>query len=148
MLRLQGEEAAATGQVTIGQALRAVALSPAGDRPVDRADAAAVQAAEASAMGQGGGAVIPGGVAAAAQQAAETNATRPPEARGGEHGKAVTLRDVLGGDASAAAVLGDRAVTWVDAERVVAASGREGGGMGEVADALAAAAQMNEGSTL
>lgn len=147
MLRLQGEEAAATGQVTIGQALRAVALSPAGDRPVDRADAAAVQAAEASATGQGGGAVIPGGVAAAAQRAAETNARRPPEARGGEHGKAVTLRDVLG-DASAAAVLGDRAVTWVDAERVAAASGREGGGMGEVADALAAAAQMNEGSTL
>lgn len=144
MLRLQGEEAASTGQVTIGQALRAVALSAAGDRPVDRADAAAVQAAEASATGQGGGAVIPGGVAAAAQRVAETNARRPPEARGGEHGKTVTLRDVLG-DAS---VLGDRAVTWVDAERVAAASGREGGGMGEVADAVAAAAQMNEGSTL
>lgn len=130
------EDAAGTGAVTIGQALRAVVLSPAGDRPLDHADAAAVQALEKSVTGQGGAVAVPGGVAAVAQRAAETN----EEARGhgGEDGKA--------GDASAV-VPGDRAATFVDAEKVAAASStREGGaGMGEVADAVAAAAQMNEG---
>ncbi|KAF8693601.1 hypothetical protein HU200_039006 [Digitaria exilis] len=136
------EEPAAMETLTVGQALRAVALSPAGARPVDRADAAVVEAAEKSATGLG--VVVPGGVADAAHKAAETN----------EHeeaaGEAVTLGDVLG-DATKA-MPGDRAATWVDAEKVAAAmgssAGREGGGMGEVADAMAAAAQINETSTL
>ncbi|EES07058.1 hypothetical protein BDA96_04G208400 [Sorghum bicolor] len=140
------EDAPATGAaVTIpGQALRAAALSPAGDRPVDHADATVVQAAVQRAAGQGG-VVVPGGVAAVAQRAAETN-KRPPdqEARGGEEAKPVALRDVLC-DPSAV-VPGDRAATWLDAEKVAAAySAGEGGGMGEVADAMAAAALMNEG---
>nr|CAB3447059.1 unnamed protein product [Digitaria exilis] len=135
------EEPAAMETLTVGQALRAVAMSPAGARPVDRADAAAVEAAEKSATGLG--VVVPGGVAAAAHKAAETNEHE-------EEAKAVTLRDVLG-DATKA-MPGDRAATWVDAEKVAAAmgssAGREGGGMGEVADAMAAAAQINETSTL
>ncbi|CAN6252107.1 unnamed protein product [Urochloa humidicola] len=132
--------------VTVGQALQAAALSPAGARPVDRADASAVEAAEKSATGLGR--VVPGGVAAAVQQAAETN---EQEAAAEEGKVAVTLRDVLG-KAPKLMQAGDRAATWVDAEKVAAATGgsagMEGGGMGEVADALAAAAQINEGSTL
>ncbi|PAN06742.1 hypothetical protein PAHAL_1G285300 [Panicum hallii] len=133
--REEREEPAATETVTVGQALQAVALSPAGGRPVDRADASAVEAAERSATGLGR--AVPGGVAAAAQRAKEAN----------EHGDAVTtVRDVLGD--AAAVTPGDRAATWVDAEKVAAATGRGGGGMGEVADAVAAAAQINQGSTL
>jgi hypothetical protein len=122
------DEDAATGAVTIGQALRAVALSPAGDRPVDHADAAAVQAAVESATGQGGGVIVPGSVAAVAQRAAETNTTPPEETRGGEEAeKQMTLRDVLG----------DRAATFVDAEKVTAASsGREGGGCADERGAI------------
>ncbi|CAL4887037.1 unnamed protein product [Urochloa decumbens] len=136
----------ATETVTVRQALQAVALSPAGARPVDRADASAVEAAEKSASGMGH--VVPGGIAAAVQQAAETN-----EHDAGEEGtKVVMLRDVLGGDASAVMPGSNKAATWVDAEKVATATGssagRGGGGMGEVADALAAAAQINEGSTL
>ena len=101
---------------------------------MDRAYASAIEAAEESATGLGR--VVPGGVAAAAQRAAAAN----------EHGAAVAVRDVLGG--AAAGTPGDRAATWVDAEKVAAATGRGGGGMGEVADALAAAAQINEGSAL
>ncbi|CAL4968556.1 unnamed protein product [Urochloa decumbens] len=138
---------AATETVTVGQALQAVALSPAGARPVDHADASAVEAVEKSTTGMGH--VAPRGVAAAAQQAAETN-----EHDAGEEGKVVvTLRDVLGGDASAMMMPGsNKAATWVDAEKVAAATGssagRGGGGMGEVADAVAAAAQINEGLML
>ena len=132
--REEEEEPAATEAVTVGQALQAVALSPAGGRPVDRAYASAIEAAEESATGLGR--VVPGGVAAAAQRAAAAN----------EHGAAVAVRDVLGD--AAAGTPGDRAAGWVDAEKVAAATGRGGGGMGEVADALAAAAQINEGSAL
>jgi hypothetical protein len=65
----------------------------------------------------------------------------------------VTLRDVLGDAVAVMAPTGsNRVATWVDAERVAAATGGSsvgsGGGMGEVADAVAAAAQINEGSTL
>ena len=128
------EEPVATEKVTVGQALQAAALSPARGRPVDRAYASAVETAEKSAPGLSR--AVPGGVAAAARRAAVAN----------EHGAAVAVRDVLGG--AAAGTPGDRAATWVDAEKVAAATGRGGGGMGEVADALAAAAQINEGSAL
>jgi len=128
------EEPVATEKVTVGQALQAAALSPAGGRPVDRAYASAVEATEKSAPGLSR--AVPGGVAAAARRAAAAN----------EHGAAVAVRDVLGG--AAAGTPGDRAAGWVDAEKVAAATGSGGGGMGEVADALAAAAQINEGSAL
>lgn len=131
--------------VTIGEALQGVALSPAGDRPVDHADAAAVRAAESRATGQRE--VVPGGVAAAAQRAVEANAEARSE---GEKAEPTTtlIRDVLG---NASAVMpANKAATWEDAMAVAAASAaREGGGnMGEVVDAVAAAAEMNDGRTL
>lgn len=147
---------AATETVTVGQALQAVALSPAGARPVDRVDASAIQAVEKSATGLGR--AVPGGIAAAAHQAAETNegeaaAGARGAAGGGGVERKVTLRDVLGDAVAVMAPTGsNRVATWVDAERVAAATGGSsagsGGGMGEVADAVAAAAQINEGSTL
>ncbi|CAL5057448.1 unnamed protein product [Urochloa decumbens] len=130
---MEESAAAATETVTVGQALQAVALSPAGARPVDRADASAVEAAEKSASGMGH--VVP----------------RLPAGQAGRE-VVVTLRDVLGGDASVVMPGSNKAATWVDAEKVAAATGssagRGGGGMGEVADAVAAAAQINQGSTL
>jgi hypothetical protein len=58
-------------KVTIGEALEATALA-AGDAPVERSDAAAIQAAEARATGLD--ANVPGGLAARAQSAAAANA--------------------------------------------------------------------------
>ncbi|KAM0821757.1 hypothetical protein ACQ4PT_071976 [Festuca glaucescens] len=123
----------ATDAVTIGEALQAAAS----DAPVDLADAAAVQAAETRATGLGR--VVPGGVAAAAQKAAETNMRLDA----GE--EKVRLRDVVG---SATAVLpANKAVTREDARKVAAAAERNarGGGGSDVADAVAAAAEMNRG---
>ncbi|XP_062224466.1 late embryogenesis abundant protein D-34-like [Phragmites australis] len=135
--------AEATDAVTVGEALQAVALTSAGDKPVDFTDASAVQAAEIRATGLGGN--IPGGVAAAAQQAAETNMKL--EARC-EDCK-VRLRDVVG---KAAAVLpANKVATREDAEKVAAATKRNAGrgcagsGKAGVAEAVAEAAAMNEG---
>lgn len=72
--------------VTIGEALEATALSL-GDKPVDRKDAAAIQAAETRATGEFTN--RPGGLAAAAQEAAATNERTLLEA-----GK-VTIADIL-----------------------------------------------------
>ncbi|KAM3271518.1 hypothetical protein ACQJBY_041986 [Aegilops geniculata] len=130
----------ATDAVTIGEALQAAAQTSAGERPVDLADAAAVQVAETRATGLGG--VIPGGVAAAAQKAAETN-MRP----GLAEEEKVRLKDVLG---NAAAVLpANKVATREDAVAVATAANRNapagsGGGGKGVADAVAAAAEMNE----
>ncbi|WVZ74837.1 hypothetical protein U9M48_022963 [Paspalum notatum var. saurae] len=143
------EVAAATDAVTIGEALQAAAQTSAGDRPVGVADAAAVQAAEARATGLCG--TVPGGVAAAAQQAAEAN-MKPPQVEGG--GKArLSLRDVVGDDAAAAALPADKVATREDAEKVAAAAARNAvkgagaaGNKGSgVVEAVAAAADMNEG---
>ncbi|KAL8540785.1 hypothetical protein ACS0TY_002124 [Phlomoides rotata] len=62
------------GEITIGEALEATALT-AGHRPVDYSDAAAIQAAEVRATGRTN--IVPGGVAAAAQSAATRNARLP-----------------------------------------------------------------------
>ncbi|XP_047043470.1 late embryogenesis abundant protein D-34-like [Lolium rigidum] len=126
----------ATDAVTIGEALQAAAS----DAPVDLVDAAAVQAAETRATGLGR--VVPGGVAAAAQKAAETNMRLDA----GE--EKVRLRDVVG---SATAVLpANKAVTREDARKVAAAAERNarGGGGSDVADAVAAAAEMNQGKLM
>jgi hypothetical protein len=61
----------ASGAITIGEALEATVLT-AGQKPVERSDAAAIQAAEVRATGRTS--VVPGGVAAAAQSAATHNA--------------------------------------------------------------------------
>lgn len=58
--------------VTVGEALEAVALKPAGDKPIEQSDAVAIQAAEARATGRGE--VVPEGVGAEAQRAASINA--------------------------------------------------------------------------
>jgi predicted RNA-binding protein len=120
--------------VTIGEALQAAAS----DAPVGLADAAAAEAAETRATGLGR--VVPGGVAAAAQKAAETNMRLDA----GE--EKVRLRDVVG---SATEVMpANKAVTREDARKVAAAAERNarGGGGSDVADAVAAAAKMNQGS--
>uniref|UniRef100_A0ACD5X2P4 Uncharacterized protein n=1 Tax=Avena sativa TaxID=4498 RepID=A0ACD5X2P4_AVESA len=129
----------ATDAVTIGEALQAAAS----DAPVGLADAAAVQAAETRATGLGR--AVPGGVAAAAQKAAETN-MRLGGGVGDAGEEMVQLRDVVG---SATEVLpANKAVTREDARKVAAAAARNaagGGGGSDVADAVAAAAQMNQG---
>ena len=66
-----GAGVAGNTKVTIGEALEATALA-AGDEPVERSDAAAIQAAEARATGLD--ANVPGGLAAQAQSAAAANA--------------------------------------------------------------------------
>lgn len=72
--------------VTIGEALEVTALSL-GDKPVDRKDAAAIQAAETRATGESK--TRPGGLAEAAQEAAATNErTALEEAK-------VTIADIL-----------------------------------------------------
>ncbi|KAL6634070.1 hypothetical protein ACP70R_026741 [Stipagrostis hirtigluma subsp. patula] len=139
--------AEATDAVTIGEAIQAAGLTSAGDKPVDLADAAAVQAAEMRATGLGGN--VPGGVAAAAQRATEANMKL--EARGGgddeaEAGK-VRLRDVVGD--AAAALPANKVATREDAEKVAAAAKRNAGkgscAGGGVVEAVAAAADMNKG---
>jgi hypothetical protein len=142
--------AEATDAVTVGEALQAAAQTSAGDRPVGLADAAAVQAAEMRATGLGGN--VPGGVAAAAQQAAEANMKMGAGQEGGS-GRVVRVRDVLGD--AAAALPADKVATREDAEKVAAAATRnEGkragaavgaGRKGDVVEAVAAAADMNEG---
>ncbi|KAM0863376.1 hypothetical protein ACQ4PT_044626 [Festuca glaucescens] len=127
----------ATDAVTIGEVLQAAAS----DAPVGLADAAAVQAAETRATGLGR--VVPGGVAAAAHKAAETN-MRLGGGVGDTDEEMVRLRDVLG---SATAVLpANKAVTREDARKVAAAAeNAAGGGGSDVADAVAAASEMNKG---
>ncbi|MQM09919.1 hypothetical protein Taro_042800, partial [Colocasia esculenta] len=96
--------------VTVGEALEAAALS-AVNKPVDRRDAAAVQAAEMMATGLSE--TLPGGVAAQAQSAAVWNERTAPASQ------KTTLGDVLT-DATAK-MAADKAVTREDAEKVAAA---------------------------
>ena len=66
----QSKSTLAGEAVTIGEALEAAALS-AGNKPVDKSDVAAIQAAEVRATGLGH--VVAGGVGAEAQSAAAHN---------------------------------------------------------------------------
>jgi hypothetical protein len=142
--------AGGTDAVTIAEAIDAAAqTTPAGDKPVDLADAAAAQAAEMRATGLPGN--VRGGVAARAQQARETNARHASAAEadgGGGENQLVTLRDVVIG-AAAAPMPADKVATREDARMVAAAAarhvGKGDGGGGAIADAVAAAADMNEG---
>ncbi|CAN1285370.1 Late embryogenesis abundant protein 31 [Linum perenne] len=74
------------GDVTIGEALEAAVLT-AGKKPVERSDAAAIQAAEVRATRRT--TIVPGGIAAAAQSAATHNA------RATSDEEKTTLADVL-----------------------------------------------------
>lgn len=130
--------------LTAGDALKAVARSTAGNKPVDFADAAAIQAAEEIMC------TATGTLATKALQAAETN-VKPAEER--SSGVAtVRLRDVLttmGGDEDDDALQGGdgKAVTREDAEKVAAAArssaGKRGAGTGKaVVEAVTAAADI------
>ncbi|CAL5028715.1 unnamed protein product [Urochloa decumbens] len=126
--------------VTIGEALQAVVRSSAGEKPVDFADAAAIQAIVETCGNDEQGKDL----AAAALRAAERNVKPADERSGGE--ATVRLRDVLG---EAKLSGGDKAVTREDAENVAAAArtsaGKRGAGTGKaVVEAVTAAADMNE----
>lgn len=145
-----GGGAAAAGavdntKVTIGEALEATALA-AGDVPVERSDAAAIQAAEARATGLN--ANVPGGLAAQAQAAAAANAGASRD----EDRKA-TLGDVL--DNATAKLVADKPVESADALRVAGAENRNrrqgdaaGARPGGVAASMAAAARLNRGEAV
>lgn len=124
--------------ITIGEALEATALSEAGDKPVEKSDAAAIQAAEVRATGSSQ--IVPGGVAATAQSAATINSRTMDDAN------KTTLGDVLA-DASQK-LPDDQPVKFVDAERVIGAELRNGPDMtvhpSGVATSMAAAAELNK----
>ncbi|GJN10040.1 hypothetical protein PR202_ga28099 [Eleusine coracana subsp. coracana] len=136
------EVAHANKAVTIGDVFQAVARSKAGDKPVDFADAAAIQAAaEICATESGGG--EPRGLVAKALQAAETNVKPADERSGGV--ATVRLNDVLGD----AKLPDDKAVTREDVEKVATAArnnaGKRGAGTGKaVVEGMTIAADMNE----
>ncbi|TVU48311.1 hypothetical protein EJB05_07944, partial [Eragrostis curvula] len=132
----RGSAAADLTKVTIGEALEATALA-AGDVPVERSDAAAIQAAEARATGLN--ANIPGGLAAQAQSAAEAN-----EMVARDEDK-TTLGDVLAD--AATKLVADKPVESSDALKVAGAESRNKGDAtarpGGVAASMAAAARLN-----
>ncbi|CAI0400751.1 unnamed protein product [Linum tenue] len=122
--------------ITVGDALEAAALSV-GDKPVDQADAAAIQAAEVRAIGSNR--IPPGGIAAQAQAAATQNARTM-----GDENK-TTISDVL---SDAATKLGaDKEVTREDAQGVIEAEIRNKPDMrttpGGIGSAMAAAVRVN-----
>ncbi|KAH0634935.1 hypothetical protein KY290_037199 [Solanum tuberosum] len=121
--------------VTVGEALEAVALKPAGDKPIEQSDAAAIQAAEARATGRSE--VVPGGVGAEAQRAASINAQTDDK---------TTLGDVLR-DATSK-LIDDKAVKKEDAEGVVAAEIRNTPDLathpGGVAASITTASNLNK----
>ncbi|KAJ0981690.1 hypothetical protein J5N97_009945 [Dioscorea zingiberensis] len=123
--------------ISIGEALEAAALT-AGDKPVSRSDAAAIQAAEARVIG--GPVSATGGLAAEAQAAAAAN-----ELVMRDEDK-TKLSDVLS-DATLK-LRGDKDATREDAEKVVGAELRNNPAMvthpGGVADTVAAAARLNQ----
>ncbi|CAH1430906.1 unnamed protein product [Lactuca virosa] len=124
------------GFITIGEALEAASRTT-GNKPVERSDAAAIQAAEVRATGSN--LVIPGGLAAQAQSAATLNASTREEDK-------VRLSEVLT-DATVK-LPADKVATREDAEGVLSAERRNNPNLtahpAGVAAAIAAAANLNE----
>ncbi|KNA25394.1 hypothetical protein SOVF_006540, partial [Spinacia oleracea] len=122
--------------ITIGEALQATVLT-AGEKAVDRSDAAAIQAAEVRATGQTN--IMPGGLAATAQSAAQNNAKSTTKGK-------TTIADIL--SEAAAKLPKDRAVTRQDAEGVMGAELRNNPNIstypGGVAASVVAAARINQ----
>ncbi|CAL2280833.1 unnamed protein product [Prunus armeniaca] len=120
--------------ITIGEALEATALS-AGDKPIDRSDAAVIQAAEMKATGRTE--IAPGGVAAMAEYAASVNPRDVNKTK---------LGDVL--EDATQKLPADKVVTREDAKAVIGAEMRNSPTMsttgGGVAESLAAAARLNQ----
>ncbi|KAK4424740.1 Late embryogenesis abundant protein 47 [Sesamum alatum] len=136
-----GSQSEQRGDITIGEALEATALT-AGHRPVDYSDAAAIQAAEVRATGRTN--IVPGGVAAAAQSAATRNARVPRDE------DKTKLGEILS-DASSK-LPSDKPVTRRDAEGVIGAELRNDPNLctrpGGVAASVAAAARLNQTNSL
>ncbi|WJX18615.1 hypothetical protein P8452_08396 [Trifolium repens] len=124
--------------ITIGEALEASGLTPAGDKPLEQSDAAAIQAAEMRATGKNH--TEPGGLGARAQSAATKNTRTMPDLQ------KTTLADVVSG--AREKLGGDKAVTREDAEGVIGAELRNKADMrttpGGVAETVAAAATLNQ----
>ncbi|CAN1271012.1 Late embryogenesis abundant protein 31 [Linum perenne] len=122
--------------ITVGEALEAAALSV-GDKPVDQADAAAIQAAEVRAIQSNR--IPAGGIAAMAQSAANQNARTM-----GDENK-TTIGDILSD--AATKLTGDKEVTREDAQGVIEAEIRNKANLsttpGGVAAAMVAAARVN-----
>ncbi|KAF6140001.1 hypothetical protein GIB67_020392 [Kingdonia uniflora] len=123
--------------ITIGEALEATAIA-AGDRLIDKSDAAAIQAAEMIATGSA--IISPGGVAAEAQSAASGNARMLHDENKTE------LADVL--TDAITKLPADKAVTLEDAEGVMDAELRNNPKMStrtdSVAICMAEAAKVNQ----
>ncbi|KAK4751144.1 hypothetical protein SAY87_004626 [Trapa incisa] len=123
--------------ITIGEALEAAALT-AGQKPVERSDAAAIQAAEVRATGRT--TIIPGGVAATAQSAAIRNARMNSDA------DKAKLADILTDAASK--FPSDKEVTRRDAEGVAGAEMRNDPDLttypAGISASITAAARLNE----
>ncbi|KAK7343596.1 hypothetical protein VNO77_12457 [Canavalia gladiata] len=123
--------------ITIGEALEATAQT-AGEKPVDKSDASAIQAAEVRATGSN--VITPGGLASMAQSAAAFNAECKRDQ------EKVKLADVLTG--ATAKLPADKAATIEDAEGVACAEVRNNPDAtatpGGVAASVAAAARLNE----
>ncbi|CAL5042702.1 unnamed protein product [Urochloa decumbens] len=128
-------------KITIGEALEATARAG-GGRPIDRADAEAIRAAEMSA--HGADVAMPGGLGDQARAAARANAQATRD------GDKVKIGDVLA-DATAK-LAGDKAAGTEDATRVIQAEtfndaeahARAGG----VGAAVTTAARLNEDNNL
>lgn len=88
---------ASGGQITIGEALETTALT-AGQKPVERSDAAAIQAAEIRATGRSN--IEHGGVAAEAQSAAKLNARTMPNRDKTKLADIVAVRKLISTEAS------------------------------------------------
>ncbi|KAK9137367.1 hypothetical protein Sjap_007961 [Stephania japonica] len=134
---LSGTTTGTSEQITIGEALEASAMT-AGDKPVDKSDAAAIQAAEMRATGRVN--ITSWGLAAEAQAAAAAN-----ERTFFDENK-TKLGDLLQ-DASAK-LPADKPATRRDAEGITAAEMRNDPDMstypGGVAASVVAAARLNE----
>ncbi|XWS64652.1 hypothetical protein CRYUN_Cryun05aG0021000 [Craigia yunnanensis] len=125
------------GEITIGEALEATALT-AGKKPVEWSDAAAIQAAEVRATARTS--IMPGGVAAAAQSAATLNA------RATKKEDKTKLGDILSNATEKLA--SDKPATRRDAEGVTGAEMRNDPNLtthpAGVAASVAAAARLNQ----
>ncbi|KAK4779302.1 hypothetical protein SAY86_006830 [Trapa natans] len=123
--------------ITIGEALEAAALTAA-QKPVERSDAAAIQAAEVRATGRT--TIIPGGIAATAQSAAIRNARMTSDA------DKAKLADVLTDAASK--LPSDKKATRRDAEGVAEAEMRNSPNLkthpGGISASIAASARLND----
>ncbi|XP_022760033.1 late embryogenesis abundant protein D-34-like [Durio zibethinus] len=127
--------------ITVGEALETASFSAA-DRPIDRSDAAAIQAAEVRATRSNE--VMPGDIASEAQSLATRNSQTL------RFEDQATLSDIL---SDATLMLPrDKAVTPEDADKVVAAKVRNNPNMtttpGGVGAAMAAAAWRSQNSTI